>query len=45
MRKFVLAILFFSSILALKAQKKDFAIIPNAGVALGVLSSSAGLHV
>jgi hypothetical protein len=44
MRKFVLAILFFASIVPIKAQKNDFAIIPNAGVALGVLSSGAGLH-
>jgi hypothetical protein len=40
-----LAILFLPPSFSFKAQKNDFAIIPNAGVALGVLSSYAGLHV
>lgn len=44
MRKLIFATMLLSSVFALKAQKKDFAIIPNAGIALGVLSSSAGLH-
>ncbi len=43
-RNLLLPLLFLTAFFRLHAQKKDFAVIPNAGVTLGLISSGAGLH-